>query len=704
MSVSSGFLNGTTTASTIILSKVNHTLLFPLPVTAILGFLAGVVSLATVAGNLLVITSFFVERALRNPTNYFIASLAVTDLLIGIFSMNFYTIYLLLNYWPLGEMFCDLWLSLDYTACLTSQYTVFFITVDRFCSVHIPAKYRNWRTDNKVLIMVAATWIIPSSIFFTCILGWPFFTGKRGCPQNECWAGFQTDVFFNTILTIGYFWLTLIVMCSLYGGIYHVALNLQRKSDAKRRKMTSLVSMAGQTMSRIGVGMTNDENEDEIFDHRKPTNNMVLDEMTPGEDNPKKSKGFHWHGNKVDQSGSHQKLKQKKHSEKQDDRSSSPTFPSDSDIVSIDNLQQGPKTTDTVLLTCQDLIITKKIQSPVILDDSPSPSETSPFNFFQYGNMSTVTTTSSSRFYRQMKNNYIGAVSAYSNDSDYQTASGFSTEYVSEWRHNNSYHHSNNRHSSDQGINKSNTTATGLQYIDSNSLQNSRSKLILNISPANGFCPSTENNSPVWIKRKVDLQVSDDEKDTSVENNNGHEQDPMGTENFVQRNSTKAEGVKSSHIQFCEIPNQTFQRHDIKTLNKTKRQSSYRRRINLRAFFLRVRDIIQQIIYRITHRTRAKPCREPKEIFERGRTENRARKALRTITLILGAFVICWTPFHILVLLKGYYPDLVNVHFFNLSYWLCYANSPINPFCYALANAQFKKAFLRLLRGDFHRT
>lgn len=98
-----------------------------------------------------------------------------------------------------------------------------------------------------------------------------------------------------------------------------------------------------------------------------------------------------------------------------------------------------------------------------------------------------------------------------------------------------------------------------------------------------------------------------------------------------------------------------------------------------------------------------------KKEAKRSKSENRARKALRTISFILGAFVICWTPYHIVALIEGFCTGrnkegCVNHHLFYFTYFLCYANSPINPFCYALANQQFKRTFTRILKGDWHRT
>lgn len=142
-------------------------------------------SLLTISGNILVLVSFFVDRQIRQPTNYFILSLAISDFLIGCISMPFLTLAIYKNQWVLGSFLCDIWLSLDYTACLASIYTVLLITIDRFCSVKIPTKYRNWRTKRRIVFLVLLTWFVPALVFFVSTMGYPLYSKKPNLSPTD---------------------------------------------------------------------------------------------------------------------------------------------------------------------------------------------------------------------------------------------------------------------------------------------------------------------------------------------------------------------------------------------------------------------------------------------------------------------------------------------------------------------------------------
>lgn len=280
--------NFTTSASLASEFQTNRYGFFP---TLILAVVAGITSLITITGNLVVILSFVLERSIRQPSNYFIASLAVSDLLIGAVSMPFYTAYLLAGqYWLLGEFLCDLWLSIDYSACLCSIYTVFCITVDRFCSVKIPAKYRAWRTNRKLLLIIAVIWTIPVLVFFTSIFGWQYFVGERTLKKGECTVQYLQNVIFSTLLQLGYFWVTLVIMSTLYTGIYMVAWRLQKKSEEKRLKIAKLIATTPTTKSQkvflqrpdeLGSSRTDDKMETVILE----TEASLDEDQTPSDPN-----------------------------------------------------------------------------------------------------------------------------------------------------------------------------------------------------------------------------------------------------------------------------------------------------------------------------------------------------------------------------------------------------------------------------------
>ncbi|KAH7636479.1 hypothetical protein HUG17_10449 [Dermatophagoides farinae] len=73
------------------------------------------------------------------------------------------------------------------------------------------------------------------------------------------------------------------------------------------------------------------------------------------------------------------------------------------------------------------------------------------------------------------------------------------------------------------------------------------------------------------------------------------------------------------------------------------------------------------------------------------------KKAARQLGVILGAFILCWMPYIITYVVTAYCAYCISLTVHQVTIWLGYLNSFLNPFLYALCNENFKHAFKKML-------
>ncbi|XP_014609149.1 PREDICTED: uncharacterized protein LOC106789461 [Polistes canadensis] len=122
--------------------------------------LALVLVVGTAAGNILVCLAIAWERRLQNVTNYFLMSLAITDLMVAILVMPLGILTLVRGYFPLPAVYCLAWICLDVLFCTASIMHLCTISVDRYLSLRYPMKFGRNKTRRRVILKIIFVWLL----------------------------------------------------------------------------------------------------------------------------------------------------------------------------------------------------------------------------------------------------------------------------------------------------------------------------------------------------------------------------------------------------------------------------------------------------------------------------------------------------------------------------------------------------------------
>lgn len=129
--------------------------------------------LLTTAGNFLLILLIVTQRSLRNTSNYFLVSLFMSDLMVGLVVMPPAMLNQLYGHWVLRGDFCSLWYAFDVMCCSASILNLCVISLDRYLLIISPLKYKLRMTSCRALWLILATWTLAALASFLPIkLGW----------------------------------------------------------------------------------------------------------------------------------------------------------------------------------------------------------------------------------------------------------------------------------------------------------------------------------------------------------------------------------------------------------------------------------------------------------------------------------------------------------------------------------------------------
>ncbi|XP_062843273.1 neuromedin-U receptor 2 [Trichomycterus rosablanca] len=188
----------------------------PVTLTYIVIFVTGVM------GNLLTCTVITMHKKMRTPTNLYLFSLAVSDLLVLLFGMPLEIYDLWQNYpFPFGESVCSFKIFLFETVCFASVLNVMVLSIERYVAVVHPLKTRYAITNKHAQRVIGWVWVVSliCAIPNTSLHGLHYFYLPEKVPESATCNLLKPQWIYNLVIqvtTVLFYFVPMAVISVLY--------------------------------------------------------------------------------------------------------------------------------------------------------------------------------------------------------------------------------------------------------------------------------------------------------------------------------------------------------------------------------------------------------------------------------------------------------------------------------------------------------
>jgi len=246
------FVTEPATNSTFSQTAFHHHLIFKIFSATIMV----VIIIAALVGNLLVLYAFFSYHRLRsNVTNYYIASLALSDLLTATLVVPIELDQFIKNgVWTHGEVICQIWTTMYLLSAPGSIINLCAVTLDRFIVLRVPLRYTEIMTPRRAMIVIMLLWTYALVTACLPVFGWRDHSFEHfviDVPNGKsCYFVISSN--YVILINIANFLIPMIFMAICWSLIYQIARRHQQRVKKLARSMSINETTMSLTMNGVG--------------------------------------------------------------------------------------------------------------------------------------------------------------------------------------------------------------------------------------------------------------------------------------------------------------------------------------------------------------------------------------------------------------------------------------------------------------------